>query len=42
MVLKTQSYEYLPKETKNHIEQVYQEIGIILLTEKTKKKIPRI
>lgn len=36
-VLKTQSYNYLPSEAKKYIEDIYNETGEIILTEKNKE-----
>jgi len=36
-ILKTESYEYLPKAAKNYIELVYEQTGEILKTEKNKE-----
>ena len=35
-VLVSKSYSYLPVEAKNYIKQVYEETGIVILTEKNK------
>lgn len=37
-ILKSESYNYLPLEAKKYIEDVYNETGKILLTEKNKKE----
>lgn len=37
-ILKTESYNYLPKEAKRYIKKYYEETGIILLTEKNKEE----
>lgn len=37
-VLKSESYNYLPLEAKKYIEDVYNETGKVLLTEKNKKE----
>ena len=37
-VLKTKSYDYLPREAKEYIEKVYEETGEIVPTEKNKKE----
>ena len=37
-VLKTEAYSYLSKQAKDYIEEVYEETGVVVNTEKNKKK----
>lgn len=37
-ILSNEDYNYLPKQAKNYIKQVYKESGQILLTEKNKEE----
>ncbi len=36
-ILKTNAYSYLPKEAKNYIKSVYEDTGLIILTQKNKE-----
>ena len=37
-ILSSEDYNYLPKQAKNYIKEVYEKTGNIILTEKNKKK----